>query len=66
MKMDFSHTYDTCVHSRKRRNADWKVFGSCPHPDRIWAGKCYVLPHTSLCPRCRYYERDESRKDGGR
>lgn len=64
MKINFSHTYETCVHSKKRKQADWKVFNNCPHPNRVFTGKGYALPNTSMCLRCRDYQRDDNLKDG--
>ncbi len=50
--------YETCVHSRKRENASWKVRDSCPNPGRLWTGKGYELPYKTTCLNCPFYRQD--------
>ncbi len=50
--------YETCIHSRKRENAPWKVYDSCPNPGRILIGKRYELPYKSMCLDCSAYISD--------
>ena len=50
--------YETCVHSRKRENASWKVRDSCPNPGRLWTGKGYALPYKIMCLNCPFYRQD--------
>ncbi len=47
--------YETCVHSRKRKNASWKVYSSCPNPMRLSFGKGVELPYRAVCLRCPFY-----------
>ncbi len=50
--------YKTCVHSRKRANAPWKVYDSCPNPGRLPSFKGYELPYPTMCMTCRFYFSD--------
>ena len=50
--------YGTCIHSRKRRAAPWKVYESCPNPGRIPSLKGYELPYYTMCMNCRFYCKD--------
>ncbi len=50
--------YETCVHSRKRKNASWKVYSSCPNPMRLSFGKGVELPYRAVCLRCPFYMQD--------
>ena len=55
--------YETCVHSRKRRSASWKVYESCPNPGRLWTGKGYELPYQTMCLNCPFYTQDGKAKN---
>ena len=55
--------YQTCIHSMKRKQASWKVQDSCPNRARLFTGKHYALPNTSICMTCPYYCRDKSIPD---
>lgn len=52
--------YGTCVHSRKRKNASWKVYDSCPNPNRLPSFKGYELPYRTLCLTCPFYKLDRT------
>lgn len=54
MRPSHSNGYETCVHSRKRENASWKVYDSCPNPGRLWTGKGYELPYKTMCLNCPF------------
>lgn len=50
--------YETCVHSRKRKHAPWKVYSSCANSGRLMTGKGYELPYKTLCLNCPFYRQD--------
>lgn len=54
--------YATCVHSKKRKCAPWKVLGSCESPNRLFTGKSYELPSYTECIHCPFYCEDIKRK----
>ena len=66
MKMDFSHTYDTCVHSRKRKQAPWRVDSGCDNRACLFTGKHYELPNSTVCMTCPFYCKDKSSSSRGR
>ena len=66
---DYSHTYKTCAHSLKRKNAPWRVTGGCGNRARLFTGRHYELPNQTACFTCPFYSRDskistEERHDG--
>lgn len=60
MKPDYSHTYQTCAHSMKRKNAPWQVDGGCGSPVRVFTGTRYELPYHTACFTCSFYCKDKS------
>lgn len=58
MRPFHTNGYETCTHSRKGKNAPWKVYGSCPNPGRQPSFKGYELPYKSICLTCPYYRQD--------
>lgn len=50
--------YETCIHSRKRKNVPWKVCDSCSNPGRLWCAKGYELPYKTMCLNCPFYRLD--------
>lgn len=54
----FFGSYDTCVHSHKKKNASWKVYNSCQNPNRLFTGKGYELPYKAICMECPFYKND--------
>lgn len=50
--------YETCVHSRKRKTASWKVYSSGLNPMRLSFGKGFELPYRTICLRCPFYMQD--------
>lgn len=66
MKPDYSHTYQTCIHSLKRENAPWRVRGSCDNRVCLFTGRHYELPNRTVCLTCPYYCKDERISSEGR
>lgn len=63
MSKVFNHYgYATCVHSRKRQNAPWKVKDSCPSEGKLPGVKDYEVPYPLICMSCRFYRRDSGKK----
>ena len=57
MKRDYHPKgYETCVHSRKRAHADWRVWPSCPNPLKLPGND---LPYKRVCNECPFYCREE-------
>ncbi len=61
MKFNYSHSYQTCVHSLKRENAPWRVTSGCANRARLFTGRHYELPNSSMCHNCPYYESGEEK-----
>lgn len=61
--------YGSCVHSRKRKIAPWRVLPSCSNP--LVQPVCQ-LPYPLVCSTCTQYQEEEGknesspRKGGGR
>ena len=66
MKIRNPYGYETCVHSRKRRQAPWRVDSGCENRARLFTGKHYELPNSSICCACPFYCKDKSSSDRGR
>lgn len=49
--------YETCVHSRKRQHASWRVFKTCCNP---LAQPDYHLPYPMVCVTCPFYRADQA------
>ncbi len=58
MRPFYPNGYETCIHSRKRKNAAWKVHDSCPNPSRQPSFKGYQLPYKTICLTCPFYKPD--------
>ena len=52
--------YQTCAYSVKRKQAPWRVSSGCENQARLFTGRHYELPNSSLCMTCRCYRKDES------
>lgn len=63
MKCNFDHSYMTCLHSKKRKNAPWKVTSGCGSQYRMYMGKYYDLPHNTVCFTCPFYAEDPQKSD---
>ena len=58
MKNDFRPKgYETCVLSRKRQHASWRVFETCGNP---LARPDHKLPYPTVCNTCSYYREDQA------
>ena len=55
MRRNFDHTYETCVHSLKRKNAPWRVTDGCNERLYLFTGRHYELPNKSVCHTCPVY-----------
>lgn len=56
--------YATCVYSRKRTQAPWRVNSGCENRARLFTGKHYELPNSSICAACPFYHRDSNISNG--
>lgn len=65
MRTFHANGYETCVHSRERKNAPWKVWDSCSSRDRLPSGNGYQLPYKNACLRCPFYCLDGTMKKKG-
>ncbi len=63
MKIRNPHGYQTCVHSRKRKQAPWRVSSGCDNQARLFTGRHYELPNNTVCMTCPFY--CEVQKDHG-
>ena len=59
MRPNYTHTYETCAHSRKRKNAPWRVTSGCGSRARLFTGRHYELPNSSICVACPFYQKEE-------
>ena len=64
MKIKHFNGYKTCVHSRKRKQAPWRVASGCGNRARLFTGRHYELPNTSVCMTCPFYCGDEEANKG--
>lgn len=55
MKPNYSHTYDTCAHSLKRKDAPWRVTSGCENRVRLSIGRHHELPNHTICLTCPFY-----------
>ncbi len=62
MKIRNVHGYKTCVHSRKRKQAPWRVSSGCENRARLFTGKHYELPNSTVCMTCPFYCGSEEAK----
>ena len=60
MRPNYSHTYQTCAYSTKRKNAPWRVTSGCENRVRLFTGRHYELPNCSVCHTCPYYCKDQN------
>ena len=64
MRIKNLYGYETCVHSRKRKQAPWRVDSGCENRARLFTGKHYELPNSSICMACLFYCRDGEAQKG--
>lgn len=58
MRPNYSHTYQTCIHSMKREAAPWRVHSSCDNRACLFTGRHYELPNRTVCITCPFYSRE--------
>ena len=58
MRPNYSHTYETCVYSLKRKNAPWRVTSGCDNRAVLFTGRHYELPNSSICVTCPFYHQN--------
>ena len=63
MKIRNLHGYETCVHSRKRKQVPWRVDSGCGNRGCLFTGRHYELPNSTVCMTCPFYS--EEKKDNG-
>lgn len=56
--------YETCVYSKKRRQAPWRVSCGCDNQACLFTGRHYELPNYTVCLTCPFYRRDRSIPNG--
>ncbi len=66
MKIRNSQGYQTCLHSRKRKQAPWRVDNGCDNRARLFTGRHYELPNSTICMTCPFYCKDKSSSSRGR
>ena len=59
MKIRNMRGYETCVHSRKRKQAPWRVTSGCENRACLFTGRHYELPNSTICMTCPFYCGDE-------
>ena len=64
MKIRNVHGYETCVHSKKRKQAPWRVSSGCDNRACVFTGRHHELPSHTVCMTCAFYCRDKSISDG--
>ncbi len=55
MRPNYAHTYDTCAHSLKRKNAPWRVTSGCENRSCLSIGRHHELPNRTVCISCPFY-----------
>lgn len=63
MRIRNLYGYETCACSRKRENAPWRVTSGCNNRARLFTGKHYELPNSSICMTCPFYCEDDRVSD---
>ena len=58
MRPNYAHTYETCAHSLKRKNAPWRVTSGCDNRAVLFTGRHYELPNSSICVACPFYHQN--------
>jgi len=61
VKPNYFHSYQTCAYSLKRENAPWRVTSGCENRARLFTGRHYALPNTTVCFKCPFYESGEEK-----
>lgn len=56
MKPNYAHTYETCAHSLKRKDAPWRVTSGCGNQLCLSIGSRHELPCRTMCLTCPFYE----------
>ena len=64
MRPNYYHTYQNCAHSTKRKDAPWRVTSGCENRARLYTGRHYELPNSSVCHTCPYYDEDKNVASG--
>ena len=64
MKIRNPQGYQTCLHSRKRKQAPWRVTSGCDNRACLFTGRHYELPNSSICMVCPFYCKDEEEQKG--
>ena len=64
MKLKHLYGYETCVYSKKRKQAPWRVSSGCQNDVRLFTGRHYELPNTSVCMTCPFYIKEEKKDNG--
>ena len=63
MKIRNVHGYETCVHSKKRKQAPWRVSSGCGNRACVFTGRHYELPSYTVCMTCVFYCKDSGISD---
>ena len=50
--------YETCIHSKKRTQAPWRVSSKCGNRACLFTGQYYELPNHTICTTCPFYCKD--------
>ena len=66
MKIRNPQGYQTCLHSRKRKQAPWRVDSGCDNQACLFTGRHYELPNFTICMTCPFYCKDKSSSSRGR
>lgn len=64
MKIKHLHGYETCIYSRKRKQAPWRVTSGCDNRACLFTGRHYELPNTTVCMTCPFYRGDKEVQKG--
>lgn len=64
MKIKHFNGYETCIYSKKRKQAPWRVDSGCWNRARLFTGRHYELPNTTVCMTCPFYCGSEEAKKG--
>lgn len=59
MRPNYSHTYESCAHSLKRKDAPWRVVSGCGNRLRLSIGKLHELPTRTICLTCPFYRKGD-------
>ena len=62
MKIRNPQGYQTCLHSRKQKQAPWRVTSGCDNRACLFTGRHYELPNNTVCMTCPFYCGSEEAK----